>query len=234
MSHSQYSAEQILQELDAGATDFYFPMLDNGFIYSGGVRLTAFRDDRRWAIVIETLGFHYKVGFPEGLSTDVAVFGNGLAASRPEYPSQAITCEQYDRPKDQFIGFAPPDLKEVFVRGVRVHVPRQTSSYQAKGIDVKSVQELEGQHVLRVLLPECRDLLLTPEEELRRYVAPDLPFFLRLSEWYHPDLANGELPSASSTFCLLAKALVSGDPNRYRPPLPPNTDWRNWPEGGAL
>jgi hypothetical protein len=233
MGQARYTAEQVLYELNAGAGSYYFPMLDNGYIYPGDVRLSAFRDDRRWAIVIENLGYHYKVGFPEGLYAGVAVFGNGLAPTRPEYPSQAITCEAFDRPAHASICSVPPDLKEVLVRGVRVPIPRKKSAYQAKGIDVKSVRQLQGQHILRVLLPEHRELLLTPEEELRRYVAPDLPFFLRLQEWHHPDLADDELPSDSPTFRHLAEVLVGGDPNRYNPPEPPNTHWRNWPMGGS-
>jgi len=44
--------------------------------------LTAYRDDRRWAILIENLGFHYKMGFPEGIYPSVCACGNGRRAGR--------------------------------------------------------------------------------------------------------------------------------------------------------
>jgi hypothetical protein len=31
-----------------------------------------------------------------------------------------------------------------------------------------------------------------------------------------------------------AEVLASGDVKAYRPTQPPNTHWRNWPEGGRL
>ncbi len=40
--------------------------------------------------------------------------------------------------------------------------------------------------------------------------------------WHHPDLVNGELPSGSETFQMIAEVVVSGDATRYRPTKQPN------------
>jgi hypothetical protein len=232
MSKARYTAEQILEDLDTHAADYRFPMLDNGYIYPGDVRLTAYRDNRRWAILIENLGYHYKLGFPDGIFPSIYVAGNGRIADPPDFDPQPFSCViDEDR---EFIGDIPSDLKEVFIRGQPVPIPREKSVYEAKGIAVADVKELGGQHILRVLLPEYREALLATEEELRRYVAPDLPRFRRLDAWHHPDLANDEMPSQNETFQLLAEALVAGNPNRYPLVRPPNTHWKNWPMGGAL
>ncbi|MDO7883849.1 hypothetical protein Q5H89_00635 [Hymenobacter sp. CA2-7] len=41
-------------------------------------------------------------------------------------------------------------------------------------------------------------------------------------------------PSSYETWPQLAQVLATGDVSYYRPTLPPNTHWRNWPESGSL
>jgi hypothetical protein len=226
-----YTAQDILRLLDERAARFDFPVLDNGYIYPGDVRLTAYRDERRWAVLIEHLGYHYKLGFPGGVYSSVYAFGNAVRDERQRRP-RAFDCV-FDRDRE-FHGDVPPDQKEVLVRGKPVAIPRKKSAYAAKGIQVRDVKELWGQHVLRFLLPEHREALLLTEDDLRQRVAADLPLFLRLNAWHHPDISNEETPSANETFQQLAEALAEGDPNRMVLTREPNTHWKNWPMGGQL
>ena len=87
-------------------------------------------------------------------------------------------------------------------------LPRDLAVYRARGIDLKDISDLRGQHILRVLLPEHREELLATEEELRRFIPADLPLLLRLEAWHHPDLSHDELPSGNATFKELAAARV--------------------------
>jgi hypothetical protein len=48
--------EEILAQLDQCAAKFTFPMLDNGYIYPGDVRLTVYRNDSDWLMILECLG----------------------------------------------------------------------------------------------------------------------------------------------------------------------------------
>ena len=72
--------------------------------------------------------------------------------------------------------------------------------------------------------------------------SPNLPFLTHVDEWHHHQYnnysagraPNGHRPSSYETFPLLTGVLVSGDPNRYRPTLPPTTHRSNRPEAGAL
>jgi hypothetical protein len=61
-----------------------------------------------------------------------------------------------------------------------------------------------------------------------------LPEVLLLNEWYHNDLANGEMPSENETFQMIAKVLETGNAEFYKPTKEPNTHWKNWPDGGTL
>lgn len=232
-----YTAEDILRKLDADAANLHFPMLDNGYVYPADARLLAYRDETRWAILIETLGYSYKAMFPHGIDSTVYAAGNG-ARRESVYMSCAspVSCE-FDE-DGEFDCDVPPDLKEILIRGVPVPIPRERAAYRAKEITLRTrstkVRDLWGDELLRVLLPEHREALLGTKEEIAQFVWPDLPFFLGLDAWDHPDLADEELPSDTDTFPALAEALVHGDPNRFHPSRKPNTHWKNWPQGGTL
>jgi len=48
----------ILDQFDLAAKNFAFPMLDNGYVYPADVRLSIFRDQVRWLIIVEVLGVY--------------------------------------------------------------------------------------------------------------------------------------------------------------------------------
>lgn len=95
--------------------------------------------------------------------------------------------------------------------------------------------ELDSSHVLRALVPEHRELLLSTDVERRRGVPADLPMLLQLDDWEHPRLAEGELPRGSECFKQIARVLAVGDPTLYKPPAAGgNVHWSNWPQSGTL
>ncbi|GAB3845942.1 hypothetical protein GCM10027610_063180 [Dactylosporangium cerinum] len=103
---------------------------------------------------------------------------------------------------------------------------------RGQAITVAAAPGADLEDVLRLLVPQHRDLLLADESELRRRIPADLPEVLRLDEWEHPDV-HQQPPSDSPTFRQIADVLVTGDVDRYTPG-PPNTHWSNWPESGSL
>ena len=94
--------------------------------------------------------------------------------------------------------------------------------------------ELNTWHLMRGLVPEYRDLLLSTEVEQRKGVPKDLRLFARIDEWNHPRLLNGELPSHFDSFRQLARAMAAGNPKLYQPTEPGNVHWSNWPHSGCL
>ena len=52
----EYSANEILKQLDQCANNFTFPMLDNGYIYTVTSKISTYRDEKRWVIIIEVVG----------------------------------------------------------------------------------------------------------------------------------------------------------------------------------
>ena len=59
---NNYFVDSIVQQLDQCADDFTFPMLDNGYVRLIDARLSAYRDEERWALVIEVLGLDVPAG----------------------------------------------------------------------------------------------------------------------------------------------------------------------------
>src|SRR5206468_2682885 len=50
--------EEILGQLDEANAAFSFPDLNHGYYYAIDVRLHAYGDDARWALIVETAGYN--------------------------------------------------------------------------------------------------------------------------------------------------------------------------------
>jgi hypothetical protein len=70
-----WSADRILKVLDGCAADYWFPMLDNGYVYLAATRLSLHRSPVDWAMVIEVFGYSPRVGLPD---LHVYTFGSRL------------------------------------------------------------------------------------------------------------------------------------------------------------
>ncbi|NUT35196.1 MAG: hypothetical protein HOV79_19240 [Hamadaea sp.] len=215
------TAEQILAQLDDAAREHHFADPEHPYYYAIDARLHAYRDERRWALQIELVGYNPRAG---NVVDVVHTYGNCLTRGRPGYENEDFLSrvenmdevEDTDNPE-----CLRADRGPIQIRGRRIEV------------DAAADDSLED--VFRLLVPEHRELLLADEAELRRRIPADLPEVLRLDEWWHRSPARyDELPSETETFQQLAVALETGDLTAYRPTLPPNTHWSNWPESGSL
>jgi hypothetical protein len=72
--NKNYTAQDILQQLDKCARGFTFPMLDNGYNYPVDSRLSAYRDNKRWALIIEVVGLNYWAGGHDGINNCLHIF----------------------------------------------------------------------------------------------------------------------------------------------------------------
>jgi len=55
----------------------------------------------------------------------------------------------------------------------------------------------------------------------------DLQLLLQTTDWQHPDVLAGELPSENIAMMTLARAVEERDPNQFKPGIS-NVRWRNW------
>ncbi len=243
------SSTEILSVLDACASQASFPMLDNGYIYPAASRLSLFRSDQNWAMVIETFGFSPRAELP-----DIAVDTFAGVLHDRDGPEKYIRQDAYERylsmnPHNETRFFYPleqgdwqdkddPELVVTSARGVQLRdllIPIPSLKDCAEyGILNETPDQLRVFELCRYLAETSRERVLATIRERRVSVTPEQKRILQLEAWNHPDLANGQLPGETEAFQQLAKVIETGDRANYRPTQQPNTHWKNWPKGGRL
>ncbi|HZH96240.1 MAG TPA: hypothetical protein VEY06_10160 [Flavisolibacter sp.] len=230
--------EKILDQLDKCSSEFTFPMLDNGYVYPAGTKLTAYRDDKRWVIIIEAIGFNYRGGGHNGIANCLHVYGNCLSykpGTRNEnflyLTDDADDCSTFDEEESFYLNPACDSFK---LRGSILPLIQDRNQYKSLGIDIEDETRINAFEFVRLLDALHHEKLVATETEIRERVPNDIPRIIELHDWFHPDVINGESPSENETFKQIAEVLETGDVVAYRPTHKPNTHWKNWPEGGTL
>jgi hypothetical protein len=237
----------ILSVLDNASRAFTFPMLDNGYVYLAAARMSLFRSEFDWALVIEVFGYSPRSGFPD---THIHTFASRLHDRN--VPEQYITLEAYrnylsHNPNNEsrfihpIVGNGWVDSEDTEAIAVSGHVRLRDmviplpslDEYRRAGITLESERPAVFE-LCRYLAAKWREEVLAALSERRVGILPELSEILLLDEWCHPDIVAGELPSRCETFQQLAEVLASGEPSRYQPSKEANTHWSNWPKGGRL
>lgn len=124
--------------------------------------------------------------------------------------------------------------KEALIREQPVPLPSR-QQFRDFGIHLENQDKVMVFELCRYLAATHREQLLATPDELRGNISPQVTQILQLDEWNHPNVVDVSCrPGNSETFQQLAAVLVSGDIHKYQPIAPPNTHWRNWPDGGTL
>jgi hypothetical protein len=245
-----FGPEEILSVLDRCCEAFRFPMLDNGYVYLAATRLSLYRSAADWAMAIEVFGFSPRAGLPD---TNIQTFASRLHDRDP--PERYVSREAYEmylanNPHNEYRSVFPihegpwQDAEEmeyvaaeadaVLVRNEAIPLP-SVGDYARRGIELEQAPRAQVFELCRYLADIAREQVLATPGERRVSVLPEMEQILQLEEWNHPNVVDDEeRPSGSETFQQLARVLATGDVRLYQPSQPPNTHWRNWPEGGRL
>ncbi|QKJ63215.1 hypothetical protein [Flavobacterium sp. M31R6] len=230
--------EEILRQLDSEAESYVFPMLDNGYYYHGDQKLTIFRDEKRWAILLEILAYNNHLDGLEGITTVAAVFGNCLTGWNDNdnfnYFANDSEIEAFLCDENNYPSYLNPLAKTFKVKEIEIPIIFDLEHYKSKKIDFEYVNKITPREFMRGLIPEHSHLFWLTREEISKKIPIDLPTFMILDNWHHPDLVIGEIPSETETFRQLADVILNGDKNLYNTSEVNNTHWSNWPEGGTL
>ncbi|MGQ9897741.1 MAG: DUF7003 family protein [Acidobacteriota bacterium] len=225
------TVNEILEQLDACAETLCFPMLDAPGFRLAATRLHAYRDDSRWALLIETLGCHeFGVGH-KAIDNCLHVYGNCLRRPPGVLPEDYLfpTTDGDEGPTFDAQQYVRRAARTVYIRERCVPLPDRSPLCDLEGHPLTYGRRWTDYELLRWLVAGHRNDLLATEVELRARVPTDLPKVLTLDTWRHPDLGSGALPGTSETFCQLAEVLATGNVTRYCPTEPPNTHWSCWP-----
>ena len=230
--------EEILYQLDTEAESYVFPMLDNGYYYHVDQKLTIFRDQERWAILLEVLAFNNHDSSINGITTIANVFGNCLTGWNDNdnfnYFASDNGVDTFLYDETNYVPYLNDKTNSIKVRDTIIPILFDKEHYLGKGINLEFENKVTPWEFLRGLIPEQSNLFWLTRQEISKKIPLDLPEFLMLSNWHHPDLALAEKPSNMETFQQLADVIVTGDKTLYNTSEINNTHWTNWPEGGAL
>lgn len=235
---ADFSASDILAQLDACAKDFNFPVLDNGYIYPVVSRLSVFGDFERWVIAIEVVGYHYRFHGHNGVENCLYIYGNGLGF-KPGMDERNVLLVTADSEEgaifihDQW-GTLNPDVHSMLIRDQKVSIQKDPAFYTSRNVELKNPPAIRIYEFMRASLPEYKAEFLATEDEVYDCFRQDLPKIMQLDEWYHPDIAGEEKPSENETFQMIARVLESGDSAYYQPTKNANNHWSNWPYGGSV
>lgn len=246
----RFDPEVILFTLDRCCDNYAFPMLDNGYVYLAGTRLSLYRSVTDWAIVIEVFGFSPRLRL---LDTHIYTFASRLRDRDP--PERYVTRKAFENylvnnphndsrlvfpvnegtwQDPEECEFVAEHANEVVVRGQALPLPT-LDEYARHGVALEQPPRVHVFELCRLLADIAREQVLATPQERRISVLPDMIQVLQLEEWHHPNVVDDdERPSGSETFQQIAQVLSTGDVKLYRPSRPPNTHWRNWPGGGRL
>jgi len=240
---------RILAILDRCCEAFIFPMLDNGYVYLGATRLSAYRSPTDWALVIEVFGFSPRSGSP-----DVHVYTYSSRLHNRNTARQYVDEQAYEQYLRKNVNnesrFFSPFERDVWqdeenlelvgegaefvvLRNLKVPLPN-IGVYEANGFELQEAPRVAVFELCRLLAISHRNLVLASVEERRSSVLPEMVEILKLDDWCHPDLLSGELPGTNECFQQIALVLSTGDNSLYQPTQTPNTHWSNWPDGGRL
>ncbi len=232
------NADEILSQLDQCNAEYTFPMLDNGYVYPAGTKLTVYRDEKRWVLIIEVIGFSYRGGGHNGITNCLHVYGNCLSFQpgiRNEnfiyLTANASDCETFDN--EEFF-YLNPCCSHFNLRDEMLPVVHNRDVYLANNIIPEDNERINAFEFLRMLDKLYHVKLVATEDEIRNRIPADIPVILELHEWYHPDVVRGEIPSRNETFKQISKVLETGIVEFYKQTKMPNTHWSNWPDGGTL
>ncbi len=233
-----FTAKEILVQLDKCCDDFTFPMMDNGYVYLAGSKLSAYRDDNRWVLIIEIIGFSYRGGGHNGITNCLHVYGNCLdyePGTRNEnflyLTGDADDGNTFDEEQEFFLN---PEATHFLFQNEKTAIVHDRDAYTKAGIILKDEEKINAFEFLRLLDYTHHDKLVATDEEIIERIPPGIPMILALHEWFHPDCVSGELTSQNETFQMIASVLETGNPAVYQPKHASNTHWGNWPDSGTL
>ncbi len=244
----KYDAERILEILDDCCDAHTFAYLNNAGFFMATARLSLFRSQDDWAMVIEKFGYSASTGVPNTIIQTYASRLQNRDWHNLYDTRDALENHLAQNPYNEFRAVSPiatgpwldPEdcylvaegATELCLRGRLLALP-DDESYEKAGVERASASRLQISELCCLVAAEERDAVLATPEERRVNVPQQLHHIMTLDDWVHPDVAEkNERPSESVTFRMFADVLVSGNTDDYRPSGASNTHWRHWPDLG--
>jgi hypothetical protein len=207
--------------------------------YPIDVRLSVYRDEQQWAIVMELLSFSQQRIGHESCITELHCFGDEFPPGAGRHYSELhVTKDGPGGPLFDASEFMQHHVSltatDMTIRGKVVPITTDPAEYAAAGIKLEHPPRIWGYELLRLIAPQHRRLFFATEAEIVERIGEPMPLLLRLNEWRHPDGVVEEMLGQSESFQMIADVIANDDPLLYQPTVTPNTHWSNWPNAGVV
>ncbi|WP_163538963.1 hypothetical protein [Gracilibacillus sp. YIM 98692] len=216
-------SKKILQMLDNYASEFEFPVLDNYNFDLAQCRLTVFKKQAEWLIIIEMVGARN-----DAIENVIYAYGNcikqnGIIISVDNLVSLDNDEWWYD--DDGKLVLNPLRLK-LNIQQEQIEISPTKEDYKKYGIEMEPFSLTK---LIRFLSSQYSEKLWLSTQELLMEVGIQnkMPMFFQIKEWEHPDISQGQVPSDSPFFQQLSNAIENNDIS-YIKLNKPNTHWSNW------
>jgi hypothetical protein len=236
---ASFSAADVLDMLDYYWEDLEYPNLDSGCLEPVAVRMTAFSDKTRWALILEAIMLTDTGDRHHNVRDDTYCYGNCLTVPLGwQRSARMVTGDGPEGPTfNEDFGFGCtvlPSARTIRLRDTVVEIPKKRIDYIREGVTLRDYPQIDIVALMRLLAVRHYDLLFESDETLQANLQVPLPIILRLQRWHHPSWFKDEKPSDTMCFRMIAEALERADPSFYRPCEPENTHWGHHPYAGML
>ncbi|MGZ4057251.1 MAG: DUF7003 family protein [Bacteroidia bacterium] len=251
MTNQKYNEDSVLKVLD-NIDDSYLSFLDLGHSYFAlsGSRINLFADETRWAIVFEKTGCNVN---NNNVEIELTYFGNCLTnmkylnSSKKQLVNSKFITLVETKTMNELVnenGEIKDIAKIIMVRNTELKIEHKKSKYEKQKINLLEYNgkypAIDATSMIRYLDETNAELFRATDQEIRTSLPADLFMIMKIDKWHHERYfkfqgkVDGKSPSTYETFQQIAKVLVTKNPSYYKPTLPANNDWRNWPEAGNL
>jgi hypothetical protein len=223
--------EEILDILDDAAENFDFQSFHDGYYLHADQKLTLFRDEKRWAILIEQLVSVNSARHTIVLVANVygnCAFESTLGESVFFLSEDAMSEHKTFLVDNESSVYLNPIIKSIKIRNEFVDVLVDRTKYVEKGVELQYPNKIMCWEFLRGNTPEISKFFWLKKDEIAQKIPADLPKIKTIKSWQHPNLMMEEKPSDTLTFKQIAKVLETGDLSHLKKNELVNTHWKNW------
>ncbi|MBD1373295.1 hypothetical protein IC620_13145 [Hazenella sp. IB182357] len=200
---------------------FNYPVLDDLYIDLADTRLSVFKNDTKWILVIEKIGYFIQGQFAV---YDLYAYGNtqlknGLIYTTDEF----ITINHQNILVDENGRFSIEPFDKLSFKIWNENVKMQLSPNDFEQAKINFTRYSPSEFVRMISFKFKDKLFLNDQDIMNKLNEGRLDIFYRTNHWYH----SNENPSLNPFFRDLDIALQHNDPLVIRP-FKPNTHWQNW------
>ena len=238
-----YTQKDILDYLESYDQETYHFFIDfeHPYFYTAGSWITLFADKDRWAIVFEKSG--YSTGSDCG-AIEFTYFGNCLLNLESGDPEDHSTSNM-----KVAILISDEDLRAIEEDYLLIDKNSSTIKVRDTLLPFEANNQINTYDLIRYLEAKKPALFKATDSELWQCLPSDLPKLMQIDNWNHQPYSKhknmispsayviektGTKPSKNETYKLIADILVTKDTTKWKPTLPPNNDWKNWPRAGGF